>query len=147
MKTYKTASGSYNEDELAIVVWRNPDSRKSSQARFLETMTSEDSEFPMAFPIKSLTSKKGVGACSPCIFYAVGCRLHSHLYSNGAHDYPPPHRPRNFWLGHFLRPLGVHHVKRVDVFPAIIRLAPPQSLADFTSLTDARRAPQGTKVS
>jgi hypothetical protein len=58
MKTYKTASGSYNEDELAIVVWRNPDSRKSSQARFLETMTSEDSEFPMAFPIKSLTSKK-----------------------------------------------------------------------------------------
>jgi hypothetical protein len=58
MKVYKTTSGSYNEDELAVVVWRNPDSQKSSQARFLETMTSETSEFPMAFPIKSLTSKK-----------------------------------------------------------------------------------------
>lgn len=36
-------------------------------------------------------------------------------------------------------------MKRVDVFPAIIRLAPPQSLADFTSLTMHGDAPQGTR--
>jgi len=36
-------------------------------------------------------------------------------------------------------------VKRVDVFPAIIRLAPPQSLVDYTSLTMRGDAPQGTR--
>jgi hypothetical protein len=58
VKTYKTSSGTYTEAELAVVVWRSPKNWKSSQARFLETMTAEDSPHPMAFPIASLTSKK-----------------------------------------------------------------------------------------
>lgn len=58
MKTYRTATGTYTEAELAVVVWRNPKNKKSSQARFLETMTAENSPHPMAFPIASLTSKK-----------------------------------------------------------------------------------------
>lgn len=41
-----------------MVVWRNPKNKKSSQARFLETMTAENSQHPMAFPIESLLSKK-----------------------------------------------------------------------------------------
>ena len=58
MKTYKTSTGTYTEAELAVVVWRNPKNKKSSQARFLETMTAENSPHPMAFPIKSLAAKK-----------------------------------------------------------------------------------------
>lgn len=58
MKTYKTASGTYTEAELAVVVWRNPKNKKSSQSRFLETMTAETSPHPMAFPIASLLAKK-----------------------------------------------------------------------------------------
>lgn len=58
MKNYKTASGTYSESELAVVVWRNPKNKKSSQARFLETMTAEDSPHPMAFPIAMLLVKK-----------------------------------------------------------------------------------------
>lgn len=58
MKTYKTSSGMYTEAELAVVVWRNPKNKKSSQSRFLETMTAENSPHPMAFPIASLLAKK-----------------------------------------------------------------------------------------
>jgi len=58
VKTYKTSTGTYTEAELAVVVWRNPKNKKSSQARFLETMTAENSPHPMAFPIASLLSKK-----------------------------------------------------------------------------------------
>lgn len=58
MRVYKTNSGSYTEDELAVVVWRNPKQQKSRQARFLETMTSENSSHPMAFPIRLLLSRK-----------------------------------------------------------------------------------------
>jgi hypothetical protein len=58
VRTYKTQSGSYTEDELAVVVWMNPKNKESNQSRFLETMTSENSLFPMAFPLKSLTSSR-----------------------------------------------------------------------------------------
>jgi hypothetical protein len=58
VKQYKTNSGTYSEDELAIVVWRNPNQRKAKQARFFETMTSESSSHPMAFPIESLRNRK-----------------------------------------------------------------------------------------
>lgn len=57
MREYHTKSGSYSEDDLAVVVWANP-GRKSPQGRYLETMTSEKSRFPMVFPIKSLTTNK-----------------------------------------------------------------------------------------
>ena len=53
-KVYKTASGSYSEDELAVVVWTNPKITKRPHSRRLETMTSPQSSFPMAFPIESL---------------------------------------------------------------------------------------------
>jgi hypothetical protein len=53
--TYKTSTGVYSESELAIVVWSNPKISKRPQSRRLETMTSPNSRFPMAFPISSLT--------------------------------------------------------------------------------------------
>lgn len=58
MRQYRTNNGTYMENELAVVVWRNPKNKKSNQSRFLETMTAEDSPHPMAFPITSLVSKK-----------------------------------------------------------------------------------------
>lgn len=58
MKIYKTSSGSYSEAELGVVVWRNPKQKKTSQARFLETMTAEASPYPMAFPIELLIKNK-----------------------------------------------------------------------------------------
>jgi hypothetical protein len=60
MKTYKTSTGTYKEEELAVVIWINPRrlKRSDSNARFLETMTSEDSPYPMAFPVSSLTTHK-----------------------------------------------------------------------------------------
>jgi hypothetical protein len=57
-RQYKTLTGTYTEEELAIVVWMNPKSKSNRQSRALETMTSETSSYPMAFPIKSLTSNR-----------------------------------------------------------------------------------------
>ncbi len=56
MRQYKTKSGVYKEDQLVIVVWLNPDHKTSKQARALETMTSDDSKHPMAFPMESFSS-------------------------------------------------------------------------------------------
>lgn len=53
-RQYRTLTGTYSEEELAIVVWMNPKSKNSRQSRALETMTSENSRYPMAFPINSL---------------------------------------------------------------------------------------------
>ena len=58
MRTYTTQSGTFTEAELAVVIWMNPKTKASRQSRFLETMTSENSRFPMAFPVKALTSNK-----------------------------------------------------------------------------------------
>jgi len=58
MKTYKTATGTYKEEDLAVVIWVNPNTIKKANARFLETMTSENSPHPMAFPITTLTTNK-----------------------------------------------------------------------------------------
>lgn len=58
MRQYQTLSGIYNEDDLAVVVWMNPKAKSSRQSRALETMTSESSRYPMAFPLKSLTTNR-----------------------------------------------------------------------------------------
>ena len=58
MRQYETRSGTYTEEELAVVVWINPKSKGSRQSRALETMTSENSRYPMAFPIRSLTKNR-----------------------------------------------------------------------------------------
>lgn len=58
MRQYKTASGVYSENDLAVVVWVNPKHKESKQARFLETMTSENSTFPIAFPLRELTTHR-----------------------------------------------------------------------------------------
>lgn len=58
MRQYHTNSGIYNEEELAIVVWMNPKSKSSRQSRALETMTSDNSRYPMAFPLRSLTRNR-----------------------------------------------------------------------------------------
>jgi hypothetical protein len=53
-RQYKTLTGTYNEEDLAVVVWMNPKAKNSRQSRALETMTSENSRYPMAFPLASL---------------------------------------------------------------------------------------------
>lgn len=54
MKKYKTNTGVYAESQLAVVVWKNPKSKTSKKSRSLETMTSDNSVYPMAFPIELL---------------------------------------------------------------------------------------------
>ena len=58
MRTYKTNTGTYLEDELSVLVWVNPKSSESRQSRYLETMTSDKSSFPMAFPSASFVGNK-----------------------------------------------------------------------------------------
>lgn len=58
IRQYKTLTGIYTEEELAVVVWMNPKAKSSRQSRALETMTSESSRYPMAFPLKSLTTNR-----------------------------------------------------------------------------------------
>ena len=58
MRTYTTQSGTYTETELAVVIWMNPKTKTSAQSRFLETMTAENSRFPMAFPLKTLIKNR-----------------------------------------------------------------------------------------
>jgi hypothetical protein len=53
-RQYKTLTGTYNEEDLAVVIWINPKAKNSRQSRALETMTSENSRYPMAFPLASL---------------------------------------------------------------------------------------------
>jgi len=55
-RRYRSGGSVYTEDELAIVVWSNPDHRTSPRARALETMTAPDSTVPMAFPIRGFSS-------------------------------------------------------------------------------------------
>jgi hypothetical protein len=54
IRTYKTKTGTYNEKDLAVIVWKNPKKTKRPNSRQLETMTSPNSRYPMAFPIKNL---------------------------------------------------------------------------------------------
>jgi hypothetical protein len=58
MRSYKTDSGTYSESELAVVVWMNPRKNTARQARYLETMTAENSPLPMVFPIKALRADR-----------------------------------------------------------------------------------------
>jgi hypothetical protein len=54
-KTYKTSSGTFSESELVIAIWTNPMRAKARpNARLLETLTSEKSTFPIAFPLEKL---------------------------------------------------------------------------------------------
>lgn len=41
-------------EDLAIVVWIDPDALDRPQKRLLETITSRNSRLPLAFPIRSL---------------------------------------------------------------------------------------------
>jgi hypothetical protein len=54
IRSYKTKNGTYSENDLAVIVWKNPKKTKRPQSRQLETMTSPHSRYPMAFPLKSL---------------------------------------------------------------------------------------------
>jgi hypothetical protein len=58
MRSYKTSTGTYTEEELSVVVWLNPRKQGAKQAKSLETMTSESSSLPMAFPTRSLLSSR-----------------------------------------------------------------------------------------
>lgn len=62
-RTYKTESGIYNESDLVVAVWVNPKHASSNQARYLETMTSENSRYPLAFPKKDLKEHPAWSHC------------------------------------------------------------------------------------
>jgi len=63
-KIYKTASGTYSEDELVIAIWLNSKrNAKRPQARMLETLTSGKSAYPIAFPIAKLQTIKSWMFC------------------------------------------------------------------------------------
>lgn len=54
-KTYKTFSGTFSETELVVAVWANPKKTKTRpNARLLETLTSDKSALPIAFPLERL---------------------------------------------------------------------------------------------
>lgn len=56
IRSYKTKNGTYSEKDLVVIVWKNPKKTKRPQSRQLETMTSPNSRYPMAFPLKNLVS-------------------------------------------------------------------------------------------
>lgn len=54
-RLYKTLSGTYSEEDLVVAVWVNPKRKNGkSQARLLETLTTERSNIPIAFPLETL---------------------------------------------------------------------------------------------
>jgi len=54
-RTYKTSSGTYSENEMVIAIWSNPKKEKARpNARPLETLTSDKSVYPIAFPLEIL---------------------------------------------------------------------------------------------
>jgi hypothetical protein len=58
-RQYRNLTGTYAEEELAIVVWINPNRKKSNaRNRALETMTAENSSYPMAFPLKAIAKHR-----------------------------------------------------------------------------------------
>lgn len=66
MRTYRNNSGTYLESELAVVVWLNAATKNHVHARVLQTMTSHESKYPMAFPLKFLKSSRDWRNASFC---------------------------------------------------------------------------------
>jgi hypothetical protein len=67
-RVYRTVSGTYSEEELVVAVWANPKKRKGRpNARLLETMTSDKSSYPIAFPLATLQTIKSWMYCSVAI--------------------------------------------------------------------------------
>jgi hypothetical protein len=55
-RRYRTGTATYSEEELAIVLWRNPRAgSRPGRVRPYETFTAPDSPHPMAFPIATFT--------------------------------------------------------------------------------------------
>jgi len=63
-RTYRTESGTYNESELAVLVWLNPEHATKPQSRLLLTMTDTHNPNPMAFPINHLRKTSAFSQCS-----------------------------------------------------------------------------------
>jgi hypothetical protein len=55
-RIYRNESGEYEESELAILVWMNPNLTAKPNSRLLATMTDKSSPNPVAFPIRMLRS-------------------------------------------------------------------------------------------
>jgi len=63
-RTYKTASGTFSEEDMVVAVWSNPRKRKARpNARLLETFTSDKSIYPIAFPLSKLQTIKSWSYC------------------------------------------------------------------------------------
>ena len=64
-RTYKTLTGTYSEEDLVVAVWSNPKKRKGRpNARILETLTSDKSPYPIAFPLATLQQIKSWMYCT-----------------------------------------------------------------------------------
>jgi hypothetical protein len=57
-RLYKTKTKTYSETDLVVVVWKNPKKSKRPQSRHLETMSSNHSSYPMAFPLDALINHR-----------------------------------------------------------------------------------------
>jgi hypothetical protein len=89
-RTYKTSSGVYKESELAVAIWINPKHVDSPQSRYLETMTSDKSRDPMAFPISDL---KKHPAWENCPVATCPEDLESWIFSGSEHQKATRQRP------------------------------------------------------
>ena len=53
-RTYRNESGEYEESELAVLVWMNPNLSSKPNSRLLATITDKSNPNPMAFPIRMI---------------------------------------------------------------------------------------------
>jgi len=62
-RIFRTSSGSYEEGELAVLVWPNSGRSSRPNARILATITDQKSPNPVAFPIKMLRAAPELSTC------------------------------------------------------------------------------------
>jgi hypothetical protein len=63
-RVYRTKSGTFPESELAVIVWKNPNSLSRPNSRLLATMMDPSSPNPMAFPIEMLRKTVEFASCA-----------------------------------------------------------------------------------
>lgn len=69
MRDVSRESDVYSDDDLAVVVWLNHRRGGRGQARALETLTSEKSSRPMAFPTRSLMENRAFSSSHIALSY------------------------------------------------------------------------------
>jgi hypothetical protein len=90
IRTYSTSSGVYKESELAVAVWINPKYVESPQSRYLQTMTSDKSRDPIAFPIDELKKHPAWRDCPVAVTFDD---LETWIFSDSEHKKASRHCP------------------------------------------------------